>query len=168
VAPIASAPAAKREPAERVDAGAESIEGTAPKPAATAATTLDEWLGLYRGNDTTVFLTAEQPERRFDDPKAKIRVERGGKDHLDFTLIDSSNDKDMCHLSATFAGDTATIEPGQACFLDPEESMTVKSRPGKATYANRRLLVDLVLDTVLETELGPSSGTIEYHFDGRR
>lgn len=130
--------------------------------------TVDDWLGLYRGDDTTTFKVPDQPDRRFDDSNAKIRVERSSSTQVDFALVDSSNDKDICKLSAVVEGDTATLDAGQTCFLDPEESMTVKSRPGKATRKANRLTLDLVLDTQLDGELGLEEGSIEYHFEGQR
>lgn len=129
---------------------------------------LDDWVGLYRGSDTTVFKTTGQSERRFDDPKAKVRVEQAGKARLDFVLVDSSNDQDMCRLSASVGGETALIEPGQSCFLETEDEMTAKSRPGKAVRKDRQLSLDLVLDTLMPSEEAPVAGSIEYHFDGKR
>lgn len=129
---------------------------------------IEDWVGLYRGNDTTVFKTTGQTERRFDDPKAKIRVEQTGKTRLDFVLVDSSNDQDMCRLSATVDGDAALIEAGQSCFLETEDEMSAKSRPGKAVRKDRQLSLDLVLDTTMMNDETPVTGAIEYHFDGKR
>lgn len=162
---------------EKSDAGDKSDAASAAPAAATSSrpglpdegrARLDEWLGTYRGNDTTVFHTTGQTERRFDDPKAKVRVEQAGKARLDFVLVDSSNDQDMCRLSAAVEGDTALIEPGQSCFLETEDEMTAKSRPGKAVRKDRQLSLDLVLDTLMMSEEAPVTGSIEYHFDGRR
>jgi len=142
---------------------------TAADPKATSSSgSNDAWLGLYRGHDTTTFLVPEQPERRFDDSKAKIRVDSATGNRLRLALIDSSNEKDICILSASLPGDVATIESGQSCFLEPDEDMTVKSRPGTAKRRDRHLTVDLVLDTLMETEVGEMHGSIEYHFEGDR
>ncbi len=153
-----------------VDAGVANGTKISSKDAKTPTNpaSIEAWLGLYRGNDTTTFLMPDQPDRRFDDPKAKIRVESTASNQLSFALIDSSNGKDICKLSASILGESATIDPGQSCFLDPDESMTVKGRPGKATRKDRRLVLDLVLDTTMVTEEGEVRGSIEYHFDGER
>jgi len=129
---------------------------------------IEDWIGLYRGNDSTTFKSPEQSDRRFDDPKAKIRIESIGPARLDFILVDSSNGVDMCRLAASAEGELARIDPDQSCFLDPSEGMTAKSRPGKALRAGRQLTVDLILDTTIATETGNAEGTIEYHFDGQR
>jgi hypothetical protein len=152
------------------DAGSPSESEASPKDrgSQTNVVSLDDWPGIYRGDDTTIFRMREQPERRFDDPKAKIRVERGSRNHLTLAFVDSSNGKDICNLAAVADAGTATIEAGQSCFLDPDESMTVRSRPGKATRKDRGLVVDLTLDTTLDTETGQVDGTIEYHFEGQR
>lgn len=149
---------------ESVDAKTSAKDTSTP----SAAGQLEAWLGLYRGRDTTTFVMPEQPDRRFDDPKAKIRVESSRSNRIEFALIDTSNEKDICKLSASVSGDTASIDAGQACFLESDEEMTVKSRPGKATRKERHLTFDLVLDTIMETEYGDSRGTIEYHFEGDR
>jgi hypothetical protein len=163
-------PATHGDPPGKADAGAPETPSQNAKgsPTSPNGPSLDDWPGLYRGSDTTVFKTDDQPDRSFDDPKARIRVERGSHARVVFTLVDSSNDKDICELSATVEAGTATIEAGQPCFIDPDETMTVKSRPGKATLKDRRLTFDLVLDTILDTESGTASGTIDYHFEGRR
>jgi hypothetical protein len=163
-------PEAKRDRDAKADAGVANQTTTSAKDATSASNPvfIEAWLGLYRGNDTTAFLMPDQPDRRFDDPKAKIRVESTMRSHLTFALIDSSNGKDICTLSASIEGDIAAIDAGQPCFLDPDESMTVKCRPGKATRKDRRLLLDLVLDTTMDTEEGEVRGSIEYHFDGER
>jgi hypothetical protein len=140
--------------------------GAANTPAAESR--VDEWLGVYRGDDSTIFKMPDQPERRFDDAKASITVEAATGSKLSFHLVDSSNGKDICSLSATVEGSMANIEAGQPCFLDSDEGMSVKSRPGKATRRHRRLIFDLVLDTSMETEAGTVEGSIVYHFDGQR
>jgi hypothetical protein len=152
------------------DAGTTNQSATSPKDRASPANivSIEDWPGIYRGNDTTIFRMREQPERRFDDPKAKIRIERGARNHLTLAFVDSSSGKDICDLAAVAEADTATIDAGQSCFLDPDESMTVRSRPGKATRKDRGLVVDLTLDTTMDTETGQVDGTIEYHFEGQR
>lgn len=149
-----------------VDAAMPPITGAAP--GASSRDPLDDWIGLYRGNDTTVFRSPEQSERRFDDPQARIRVEAVGPARLDLILVDSSNGVDMCRLAASVEGELASIEADQSCFLDPSEGMTARSRPGKAQRNGRQLTVDLMLDTSIATESGNTEGSIEYHFDGQR
>ncbi|HMA96771.1 MAG TPA: hypothetical protein VKP30_28995 [Polyangiaceae bacterium] len=150
-----------------------SVDATTPPTTgalgASSRDSLDEWLGLYRGNDTTVFKSPEQSERRFDDPQARIRIEAVGPARLDLILVDSSNGVDMCRLAASVEGELARIDADQSCFLDPSEGMTARSRPGKAQRNGRQLTVDLMLDTtIIATESGNAEGTIEYHFDGQR
>lgn len=162
--------------ADASDGGVAADASVEPAPSSTAdrgsgaanRDPLEDWIGLYRGNDTTVFKTPEQGDRRFDDPKAKIRVESMGSARLDLILIDSSNGVDMCRLAASVDSDQARIDPDQSCFLDPTEGMTAKSRPGKAQRQGRQLTVDLVFDTTMASETGSAEGTIEYHFDGQR
>lgn len=129
---------------------------------------LEDWVGIYRGNDVTTFKTTGQADRRFDDPKAKIRIEKNRKNTIHLVLIDSSNDQDMCTLSAEVEGDTATVTAGQSCFLESDDEVTAKSRPGKAVRSDKRLTLDLVLDTLMMSDEEPVSGSIEYHFDGQR
>lgn len=154
---------------DKADAGSVvDPETPAPLGGTKVEVSLDDWLGLYRGDDVTTFKMPDQPDRRFDDSKARIRIERSSRRQLTFALIDSSNDKDICKLTGTVEGETATIQPGQSCFLDPDENMTVKSRPGLATRKAKRLNFDLVLDTRMDSEIGEVAGTIVYHFEGQR
>lgn len=165
-APSASADASEEGVA--ADASVDSASPSTTEPGSSPTNPLEDWIGLYRGNDTTAFKAPEQAERRFDDPKAKIRVESMGSARLDLILIDSSNGVDMCRLAASVDGEHAHIDPDQSCFLDPTEGMTAKSRPGKAQRQGRQLTVDLVFDTTIASETGSAEGTIEYHFDGQR
>ncbi|HEY5954953.1 MAG TPA: hypothetical protein VIV60_00320, partial [Polyangiaceae bacterium] len=82
--------------------------GTVNAPTSDGRT--DEWLGMYRGDDTTIFKMPDQPDRRFDDAKASILVESATDSKLSFHLVDSSNGKDICSLSATVEGSVASIE----------------------------------------------------------
>jgi hypothetical protein len=155
----ASPPTGSSATPESAAAGATNATATDPRA---------EWIGIYRGDDTTTFTLPEQPDRRFDDAKASINVELAADAKLVFHLVDSSNGKDICGLSASVDGTLAHVDAGQACFLDAEDGMVVKSRPGKATRSHRRLVFDLVLDTTMETESGTLEGSIVYHFDGQR
>jgi hypothetical protein len=137
-------------------------------PPDNSAPRLEDWVGTYLGDDVTVFKTDGQSERRFEDPKARIRVERRRNSGIDLVLVDSSNQQDMCALSAEVEGDTAIIAPGQSCFLESEDEISAKSRPGKAVRSDKHLTLDLNLDTVMVNDEEPVTGSIEYHFDGRR
>lgn len=143
------------------DAGVELTDGG-------VTPTLEAWLGLYQGHDVTRYVMEGQPERSFDDPKAKIRVERLGKSQLHFIFVDSSNGQDLCTLLGDVTGDEAKLPEGQRCFIEPDEDMTVSSRPAVAKLAGRQLTLNLVLDTTLALEEQQTEGKIEYEFNGQR
>lgn len=131
-------------------------------------TTIDDWLGFYQGSDVTRYVMEGQPDRNYDDPNAKIRVERGKENSVAFVFVDSSNGQDLCTLRGDVVGNEATLPPGQRCFIDPDEGMTVSSQPGSAKRDGNKLVLNVVLETTLELEEASTSGRIEYEFEGVR
>ncbi|MGC4068002.1 MAG: hypothetical protein QM784_25805 [Polyangiaceae bacterium] len=107
-----------------------------------------------------------QPDRNFDDPKAKIRVERPSDGEVSFTFIDSSNGQDLCTLQGQIDATVARLSAGQRCFIEPDDEMNVSSRPGTATLDGKRLRLNVVLDTQLEMDDARAEGRIEYEFQG--
>lgn len=154
-------PVAKSEPS----ASTSPVGNAAPTNAQPA---LDEWLGQYQGRDETKYVMAGQPDRAYDDPKAKIRVERASDKSVNFVFVDSSNGQDLCTLTGDVSGNEAKLAPGQKCFLDPDENMTVNSRPGVAKRDGKRLTLNVVIDTTYDFEDGRAEGRIEYEFEGQR
>ncbi len=143
-----------------------SSGNTTPGPATKPA----DWLGLWRGNDTTRYQIPNFPSQPMDDPNARIRVESPQSQQIKLILIDSSNDKDMCTLVAVIEGNHAKVEAGQPCFgtEDDDGSLTVKVKSGQATLQSATLTLDLTLDANVESEQFQSSGSVEYHFEGKR
>jgi hypothetical protein len=133
-----------------------------------AKSSLEDWLGQYQGRDETKYVMAGQPDRTYDDSKAKIRVERATETAVSFVFVDSSNGQDLCTLTGNVSGNEAKLLPGQKCFLDPDENMTVSSRPGLAKRDGKRLTLNVIIDTTYEFEDGRADGRIEYEFDGLR
>jgi hypothetical protein len=130
------------------------------------AFTTEEWVGLYQGRDVTRYLMEGQPDRNYDDSKAKIRVERVSEKQIHFIFVDSSNGQDLCTLSGDVNGNEARLPEGQKCFVDPDENMTVNSRPGQAKHVGNRLTLTVTIDTTYDFEDGQAEGRIEYEFDG--
>jgi hypothetical protein len=149
--------------------------GTAAQPDAALELTdasvppdLEAWLGRYQGSDVTRYVMEGQPERNFDDAKAVIRVEKLGKSQLHFVFVDSSNGQDLCTILGDVTGDEARLPGGQRCFVEPDEDMSVSSRPGTARRNGNQLTLNLVLDTILDLEELHAEGRIEYEFDGQK
>jgi hypothetical protein len=128
----------------------------------------DPWPGQYVGTDVTRYVMAGQPDRTFDDAKAKIRVERPRDGQVTFTFIDSSNGQDLCTLVGQTSDNEAQLAKGQRCFIDPDDDMLVSSRPGVAKLDGKRLTLNVVLDTQLEIEDARAEGRIEYEFQGQK
>jgi hypothetical protein len=140
-----------------VDAGVEGSKST-----------IEQWLGVYQGHDVTRYVMAGQPDRNYDDSKAKIRVERSNADTLSFVFVDSSNGQDLCSLHGEVAGNEAKLPAGQRCFIDPDENMNVSSRPGLAKRNGDKLTLDVIIDTTFELEDSQAEGRIEYEFEGTK
>lgn len=149
------------------DAGKEASKA-ANKDAGAAATAVTEhdWVGTYQGSDVTLYVMEGQPDRRFDDPKAKIRVERRAPQKIALVFVDSSNGQDLCSLESSVAGNEAKVLPGQRCFIEPDDEMQVKSRPGTAVRDGTKLTVHVILDTTLDVDDVHAEGRIEYEFNG--
>jgi hypothetical protein len=142
---------------------------SAPDVASTDATGReDPWPGVYVGTDVTRYVMSGQPDRTFDDPKAKIRVERPSEGQVSFTFIDSSNGQDLCTLQGQTTDTVARLTAGQRCFIEPDDDMSVNSRPGTATLEGKRLRLNVVLDTELEIDDARAEGRIEYEFQGQK
>jgi hypothetical protein len=126
--------------------------------------------GDYRGDDVSTYRLSGLPDKTEKDPNARVNVRKAGDKKLDFALVDSSNGKDICTLSGTLEGPTATITIGQSCFEQDTgvASATATVTRGTATFENTRLVIDLTLDFELRLGDDEHAGTLEYHFDGSR
>jgi hypothetical protein len=129
-----------------------------------------DWVGLWRGKDTTRFLLETFPSEPMTDDKARIRIESANSHGISLVLIDSSTDRDLCSLSATLQADQAHIAPGQPCFGSEDESvdLSVHVKSGTAKLTNAELSVDISLEAELKAEQLQASGMVEYHFDGKQ
>lgn len=129
-----------------------------------------DWVGLWRGKDTTHFLLETFPAEPMTDDQARIRVEPANSQAITLVLIDSSNDRDLCSLSATLQGNQAHIAPGQPCFGSEDENvdLSVHVKSGTAQLTNAVLSVDISLEAEVKAEQLQASGMVEYHFDGKQ
>jgi hypothetical protein len=129
-----------------------------------------DWVGLWRGKDTTRFLLETFPAEPMTDDQARIRVEPANSQAITLVLIDSSSDRDLCTLSATLQANQARIAPGQPCFGSEDESvdLSVHVKSGSAKLTNAVLSVDISLEAEVKAEQLQASGTVEYHFDGKQ
>ena len=134
------------------------------------ASKVSDWLGLWRGKDTTRYLIPSLPSQPMDDTNARIRVESTRNSQLKLILVDSSNEKDLCTLTAQLEGNTAKVDPGQPCFGAEEDdgNLSVRVRTGLGTLRDSTLTLDLTLDADVQTEQFRDTGTVEYHFEGKR
>jgi hypothetical protein len=141
---------------------APTAENTAPRgnPA--------DWLGLWHGKDTTRFQLPSFPSEPMTDDNARIRVEAGEGQEIRLVLIDSSNESDLCSLSAQVQNQDAQIAPGQPCFGNEDESvdLDVEVRSGSAKLDHGKLIVQVLLDAEIKSEQLQAHGSIDYHFDG--
>ena len=138
--------------------------GSVPPPRPT------DWLGMFRGKDTTRYQIPNFPSQPMDDPNARIRVEAFQGQQIKFILVDSSNDKDLCTLAATLDGIHAKVDPGQPCFgtEDDEGSLTVRVKSGLGLLQDSTLTLDLTLDANIQSEQFQADGSVEYHFEGKK
>lgn len=166
------AAAASSGPAPAGSAGGQPGAGGAPStsPEKSTAASAKAFDGEYRGEDTAIYRMRGMPERTERDPGARTRAKSTSEGAVDFVLIDSSNGSDICTLSATFAGGVATITPGQRCFEQSGQGVSVTGNVtrGTATLDGTRLRLEASLD--VEMDLGDTdlSGTLEYRFQGTR
>ncbi|GEM_PF-3732848 len=153
-----------------VDAGAALGEreadagATAPDAGRTEAVPVI-LAGEYRGPDYAIHRIGGFMDRRDDDPGARTRVEVGRGPALRLVIVSSDTGESLCDLEATARSTEATVAGGQSCNLYGDVSSSTV-REGKAIFTDRRLVLDLFLDFVLEFEDGPRGGETEYHFDG--
>jgi hypothetical protein len=133
-----------------------------------AAPSLEGWVGLYRGSDTTKSWFPPVPPREVTDPNAQTRVETENATTLRLVLVDSSTGNDICSLKATVATSEATVQEGQTCFGSEDSGQSARIRSGKARRVDRELTLDLLLYAEVDDEDPPVHGTLEYHFVGKR
>jgi hypothetical protein len=145
-------------------------EVSAPPNASVPPAAVSDWVGLWHGQDTTRFHLSGYPDQPMQDNDAKIRVAASGTDQIEFTLIDSSNDRDLCSLTASVAASEAHIEAGQSCFGTDDDSapLSAQVKTGLATLRQGELAVELNLDATVESGDFTTTGSIDYHFTGRR
>jgi hypothetical protein len=177
----------RKEEAKAFDAGGSGTEKIAAVPSAPASATAEkepspkapppssaavkEFIGEYAGEDVATYRISGLPDRTERDPKARISVKTGDKsDVLLFVLIDSSNGKEICSLSGSMNDAAVAIDAGQKCFEqnEAEASTGATVTKGKATFDKKRLSFQLDLDFEMNVEGRKLSGTLEYHFDGKR
>lgn len=193
-APRHTAPHAKSETHEKSEQAPETPSATppetkvaeqsaaeSPKPAAAdasktetpkgkAALTAAAFVGDYTGEDVGVYRIESLPDRTEKDPKARLKVTSTSDTALAFELVDSSNGNEICTLSGTLGDTGVTIAKGQKCFEqsaeDASTSATVLS--GTASVDQSRLLFDLDMSFAMEVAGRKLSGSLSYHFDGKR
>jgi hypothetical protein len=167
-----SAPEPK--PADKVPSPAEAVAKADTLPVSGEAkpesAPIADPSGDYRGDDVSAYRLSGLPDKTEKDPSARVNVRKSGDKKLDFALVDSSNGKDICTLTGTLEGRTATITAGQSCFEQDTgaASATATVTRGTATFENTRLVLDLTLDFELSLGDDEHAGTLEYHFDGSR
>jgi hypothetical protein len=122
--------------------------------------------GEYRGEDVAITAIDGLGENTERDPKARIDVTEPSKGTVALALVSSSDGSTICTLSAKLAGSSATIAPGQACFSGGGSTGSIET--GSATFSGDRLVVDFRLRLELSAGGQQRSGSMSYHFDGRR
>jgi len=137
---------------------------------ASAAAKVSDWVGLWRGNDTTRYQIPNFPSQPMDDPNARIRIEISTGNRINLILIDSSNDRDLCTLAAEVEGTRAKVDPGQSCFgsEDDEGSMSARVKYGLGVMHDETFGLDLTLDASIQSEQFEATGTVDYHFEGKK
>jgi hypothetical protein len=144
-----------------IEAGATDAGDASPDAPAAVV-----FAGLYAGSDLTVYRIAGLPEQTEPDPNAKTRVEQPAPDRVALTLINSSNGDPICTLQAAVQGNVATLTPGQTCFGNGALAPAVTR--GKATVNGTRLVFDMELAIDVQRGGQRATGTVVYHFDGKR
>jgi hypothetical protein len=150
-----------------VDAGAADAATDAGKtaPAPDAAPAKLAVAGEYTGEDVTVMRLPPMPDRREEDPKARIDVTQPSPDAVVFGLINSADGRNICSLKAKLIGSAATIEGGQRC-----EAFSAIGRldRGSATFAGETLTLELHGSIEFEGADQTFKGNFEYRFNGKR
>jgi hypothetical protein len=148
-----------------VDVGVEADASIPTDAAAPPA-----FAGHYVGPDFMLYRFAGTPDRRVDDPNAKVTIELAGASELRVTLVDSSNGDPICTLTAAISGSSATVAAGQDCFTESndETDVTGTVTRGSLTLTGDRLELEIELDFTMATEYEDLRGTLEYWFGGRR
>lgn len=126
--------------------------------------------GQYRGEDQAVYRIRGMPERTERDPNARTTARATSDKTVDFVLVDSSNGKDICTLSSTLKDGTAALTPGQRCFEQSGENVSIGAvvTRGVATLDGNRLRLQVQLDVEMHLGDTEATGTLEYRFDGTR
>ncbi len=151
---------------ERLDGGTSAAESL-PEAGAAEAGPRSSFAGTYAGKDRAVIRMSGKPEQVEDDPKARITVVEQGNLAVSITLINSADGTPICTLNAKLQGDRAEVAPGQPCFASgPDATSTVQR--GSATFAGKRLTVDLSIAMRVSAGGQSATGSIDYHFEGTR
>ncbi len=150
-----------------------SASSTASKPGpAVAEQRPSDWLGDYRGVDTTKIQITGAPTRDERDPAARLRVELvkspGTTAQLDFIIVDSSNGRDLCHLKGALTGAKADLLAAQACFGEEDQPTDApKLITGQVELTRRKLVLTAKFRIPSPPGL-PGPGSLEYEFQGER
>lgn len=110
------------------------------------------------------------PERTERDPNARTTAKATSDSTVDFVLIDSSNGKEICTLSSTLKDATATLTPGQRCFEQTGDNVSIGAvlTRGVATLDGGRLRLEADLDVEMKVGDNEATGTLAYRFEGTR
>lgn len=170
-APAAAASGSPATAASTVTAEAPPRPPAAPDSGVVASSSAADWIGLWTGKDTTRFQIPSFPSEPMMDDLARVRVDAAGTGQVAFVLIDSSNDQDLCSLSANLsAPNQAQILSGQPCFGSEDESfeLSVHVKSGMAKLQGSTLTLEVILDALVTSDQVRGNGTVEYRFEGRR
>lgn len=162
VAAAAPTVAPPESPSE-VDAGS-AAAGT---DAGSSGAPLANYAGEYVGSDVSSYDMGGMKRDEKDD-KARTRVDQPSSTRVSFTFIDSGTGKDICTLSASLAGKTATLTPGQKCWGSESESMSGTLTTGTAKFSDKRVVIDASFDLTVGSDEFKMTGKLDYHFDGTK
>lgn len=168
---VSTAPTASGEPVVAVPEPPASAASAGVAAAASAqGHGGDAWAGLWQGHDVTQFDVPPFPAEPMKDDRARIRVETLDERSLQLVLIDSSNESDLCTLSAKLVENEARVSPGQSCFGSDNDAfeLVARVRTGVARLERAMLTFEMVLDAELQAEQGDTNGNIHYRFEGER
>jgi hypothetical protein len=151
------------------NAAAPEEDGESGQASAAGPSSIEDFEGMFAGDDIAVFRLTGFPEREQRDERAKIRIEKAGAGSVSITLINSEDGSDLCDLSARVEGKAALIESAQPCFSDGGEgSLEALLTSGRAVLNGDHLRMDAegTLSVALpDQEL---DGKLTYSFKGKR
>ncbi len=154
---------------DTTDAGDAGDAGDAEPGPISGDAAAASFVGEFTGTDVTTMRWEAEPEEKYPDPTASVRIESKSATEVTIVVIFTPTGGPFCSLTGTVNGNSADIAPGQTC---PEAELnlgwTASVTSGKATLDGDQLVLEVEGDLEAQPGGDPRTGKFGYRFEGSR